>query len=382
MTNTSEEKAVKRTFWGAAVFYFLITFEFFYMASPFAVYFYSVYRPVLDFFNQSPELEWLVRFFMPHVTETSSAIINIHSITGTLLAVLGFFAFCVGACQVYYHKLTKKGVVIGGIYNLIRHPQYASLIICSFGLLLIWPRYIVLIMFITMLFAYYLLARAEERECEAKFGQSYIDYKNRTGIFLPFKMTFLGNLTSMPKSRLSKSLALLLLYIFTLSAGVGMARGLDSLTLNGLYGFYTSDTAYISVSKIDQDKLESIVKIASTNEKVKIWLEKAGKTSKTKFLNYVLPGEWYVPEIPMNGINGDVVRHRNPQNYDRSIYKVLFNIADIRGNQEVSGIDIISNVTKREPVVEVWIDVLENKVIKILKMPEQTRYENIPVAIY
>ena len=381
MATETNEKTVKRTFWGAAVFYFLIAFEFFYMASPFAVYFYSVYRPVLDFFNQSPKLAWLVRFFMPHVTETSSAIIDMHNIAGALLAVLGFLAFCVGAGQVYYHKLTQKGVVIGGIYNLIRHPQYASLIICSFGLLLIWPRYIVLIMFITMLFAYYLLARAEERECEAKFGQSYLDYKTNTGLFLPIKTKVLGNLTSLPKSKLSKSLTLLLLYIFTLSAGIGIAIGLDSLTLNSLYGFYTSDTVYISVSKIDQDKLENIVKIVSTNKEVNIRLEKAGNTSKTKFLNYVLPGEWYVPEIPMNGING-VVSHSNPVNYDRNMYKVIFNKAHIRANKEVSGKDIISSVAKREPVVEVWIDVADQKVVKILEMPEKIRYENIPVAIY
>ena len=376
-----EGKTAKRTFWGAAVFYFLIAFEFFYMASPFAIYFYSVYRPVLNYFNQSPELAWLASFFMPHVAETSSVIINMHNIAGAVLAVLGFLAFCIGACQVYYYKLAGKGAVTGGVYNFIRHPQYASFIICSFGLLLLWPRYIVLIMFITMLFAYYLLARAEERECEAKFGQPYIDYKNKTGMFLPLKMPFFERLTFLPKSRLLKSLALLILYILTLSTVAGMARGLDSLTLNSLYAFYASNSAYISMSKIQQNKLENIIKIASANEEVKIRLKKAGENQKTKFLNYVLPGAWYVPEIPMNGIDG-VVRHSNPQNYDKNMYKVIFNKADIRANQDVSGKDIISNVAKREPVVEVWIDVAEQKVVKIREMPEKIRYENIPVAVY
>lgn len=380
MAAAIEGKTVKRTFWGAAVFYSLIAFEFFYMASPFAVYFYSVYRPVLNFFNQSPELAWLVSFFMPHVTETSSAIINMHNIAGAVLAVLGFLTFCVGACQVYYHKLAGKGAVTGGVYNFIRHPQYASFIICSFGLLLLWPRYIVLIMFITMLFAYYLLARAEERECEAKFGQSYIDYKNKTGMFLPFKMLFFENLTSSTKSRLSKSLALLVLYILTLTSGVGIAKGLDILTLNSLYAFYTNDSAYVSVAKIEQEKLETVIKIASANEEVKIRLEKAGENQKTKFLNYVLPVEWYVPEIPMNGING-VIQHSNPQNYNENMYKIIYNKADIRAKQYVSGKDIITNVARRVPVVEVWIDVEKRKVVNILGI-NKIRYENIPVAIY
>ena len=381
MDTINQEKTVKRTFWGATAFYFLIAFEFFYMASPFAVYFYSVYRPVLNFFNQSPELAWLVSFFMPHVTETSLVIINIHNAVGAVLAVLGFLAFCVGACQVYYHKLAGKGAVTGGVYNFIRHPQYASFIICSFGLLLLWPRYIVLIMFVTMLFAYYLLARAEEKECEAKFGQSYIDYKSKTGMFLPFKLPFFEKLTLLAKSRLSKSLSLLILYILTLSAGVSIARGLNSLTLNSLYAFYTNDSAYVSVSKIEQGKLDNVIKIASANEEVKIRLEKTRGNQKTKFLNYVLPGEWYVPEIPMNGING-VVRHNNPQNYDKNMYKVIFNKADIRANQDVRGKDIISNVAKREPLVEVWIDVAERKVVKIQEIPDKIMYENIPVAIY
>lgn len=381
MAAVMEGKTAKRTFWGAALFYFIIAFEFFYMASPFAVYFYSVYRPVLNYFNQSPELAWLASFFMPHVAETSSAIINMHNAAGAVLAVLGFLAFCMGACQVYYYKLSGKGAVTGGVYTFIRHPQYASFIICSFGLLLLWPRHIVLIMFITMLFAYYSLARAEEKECEAKFGQSYIDYKSKTGMFLPFKLPFSENLTSLTKSRLSKTLALLVLYIFTLSAGIGMARGLDSLTLNSLYAFFTSDSAYVSVSEIEQDELENIIKIALANEEVKIRLEKDGGNQKTKFLNYVLPGAWYVPEIPMNGIDG-VVRHNNPRNYDKNMYKVIFNKAAIRANQDVSGRDIISNVAKREPVVEVWINAAEQKVVKILEMPEKIRYENIPVALY
>ncbi len=41
----------KRTFWALAIFYMLIAFEFFYMAGPFAIYFYSVYGPGLNFIN-------------------------------------------------------------------------------------------------------------------------------------------------------------------------------------------------------------------------------------------------------------------------------------------------------------------------------------------
>ncbi|GAK53973.1 hypothetical protein U14_05250 [Candidatus Moduliflexus flocculans] len=56
----------ERTFWAIAAFYCLSAFEFFSMASPFAVYFDSVYRPGLNFINTNPLLAWLNTIFLPH----------------------------------------------------------------------------------------------------------------------------------------------------------------------------------------------------------------------------------------------------------------------------------------------------------------------------
>ncbi len=137
-TQTKKNTATKRTFWAVAIFYMLIAFEFFYMASPFAIYFYSIYGPGLNFVNDNPALAWLSTVFLPHiVVETSSVLVNFHNVIGAALATVGSLAFCVGAGQVYYYKLARKGAVTGGIYNHIRHPQYVSLVICSFGLLLL-----------------------------------------------------------------------------------------------------------------------------------------------------------------------------------------------------------------------------------------------------
>ena len=221
MTTQNQKKSVKRTFWTVAVFYLLTAFELVYMASPFAIYFYSVYGPGLNFISENQVLAWLSSFFMPHiVVETSSVLLNLHNVIGAVLAAAGFLTFCVGAGQVYYHKLARKGAVTGGIYNFIRHPQYVSLSICSFGLLLLWPRYIVLLTFVAMLFAYYFLAKAEESECEEKFGQSYIDYKNKTNMFLPFKVPLADKLPGLPKARLKRYPAILGLYVFTVAVSI------------------------------------------------------------------------------------------------------------------------------------------------------------------
>jgi hypothetical protein len=89
------------------------------------------------------------------------------------------------AGQLYYVKLHKKSVAVGGLYARIRHPQYLCLGVASFGLLIAWPRFIILIFFVSMLFAYYFLARDEERRMEAAFGDSYRSYRDRTWMFLP-----------------------------------------------------------------------------------------------------------------------------------------------------------------------------------------------------
>lgn len=373
-----KEKKIKRGFWGAFAFYFLIAFEFFYMSSPFAVYFYSVYWPALEFFNNSTSLGWLISFFMPHIVfKTTSVLINSHNVVGALLALIGFIGFLIGAIQVYSNKLRRKGAVTGGIYNWIRHPQYIFFIICSFGLLLLWPRYIVLIMFITMIFAYYLLANAEEIECEAQFGQSYIEYKNKTGMFFPVKFSALNKLPFLPKSKAGKAIGLVVLYIFSLLIGITIAKGLNQLSINSLYASYTDNATYISVNQITKTDFQKLIEIALANDEVKDRINPNNNNSQSKYLNYVLPQEWYVAEIPMNGSGG----HNYPKNYNPNNYKIVFTRAILR-DKNATGQAIISNVVKREPLIEVWIDLANKKVTRILEMPEKIRYENIPVAVY
>lgn len=75
MKTINETKKAKTTFLGAFIFYFLIAFEFAYIAGPFAAFFYSGYSPILNFFNKSPALSLVIQFFFPHtVRETSSKV--------------------------------------------------------------------------------------------------------------------------------------------------------------------------------------------------------------------------------------------------------------------------------------------------------------------
>lgn len=84
--------------------------------------------------------------------------------------------------------------------------------------------------------------------------------------------------------------------------------------------------------------------------------------SEATFLNYVLPTEWYAAEVPMNGIEYRA-GHRSPSNYDDSLYKIIFTEAEIKGNKNVTGKEILTNVLTREPLIEVWVDLGDQKVM-------------------
>ncbi|HHO49245.1 MAG TPA: hypothetical protein ENN06_12485 [Desulfobacteraceae bacterium] len=146
---------------GTIFAYGLIGIEIIIMISPFALYFYSVYAPILNFLGSSPLTSWTTEFFLPHMVFMQDPFILALSYLQVLL-VLGLILFFTAAVPLYWGRFTGKGVVTFSFYSRIRHPQYLFLAISGFGLLLYWPRFIVLIFFVTMLYVYYLLARNEE----------------------------------------------------------------------------------------------------------------------------------------------------------------------------------------------------------------------------
>lgn len=366
----------KKGFWGVFVFYFLVAFEFAYMAGPFAIYFYSVYSPVLIFFNKIPALSWTIKFFLPHVVRTTeSPVINAIEVIGIVLSVTGFLIFVIGACQIYYSKLAKKGAVLGGLYTYIRHPQYTSFIVCSFGLLLLWPRYIVIFFFVTLLFGYYFLARAEEKECEEKFGESYIEYEKRTGRFFP-------RFTKVPQKNIVKKFniaKIIIAYILTLALFYAGAAGLNMLTIQSLYSVTEEKSVTVSLCKNDNTDIENIYQIAKSNPEVAKILEERNQSGME--LNYILPTEWLAAEIPMNGYQYKK-GHKSNQDYDKTKYKIIFEEPILSEGTARKGNNILLHTTGIRPFIEVWVDTANQSVTDILEMPSSVKYDGIPEAIY
>jgi protein-S-isoprenylcysteine O-methyltransferase Ste14 len=77
-------------------------------------------------------------------------------------------------------------VVSTGIFAYIRHPMYASLLALTWGAWFQAPSIVGIIVAATGSFFLLLTALADERECQAFFGEPYKAYMARSKRFIPF----------------------------------------------------------------------------------------------------------------------------------------------------------------------------------------------------
>jgi protein-S-isoprenylcysteine O-methyltransferase Ste14 len=84
------------------------------------------------------------------------------------------------------HK--SSGLVTGGIYRYIRHPQYTGIFLIITGWMFRWINPTILIMYPILLVLYYRLARREERQVLKEYGDAYLKYKENTPMFFPIKL--------------------------------------------------------------------------------------------------------------------------------------------------------------------------------------------------
>jgi len=240
-----------KSFARAAAFlvYLAITLEMLFMVAPFALYYYSFYSPLLSGPSGLKAIAWLPAFFLPHLST------EILPSLGGVIFLLGLVGFFLSAFQLYYTKFRRRGVVRGLFYKRIRHPQYLSLGVAGLGLLVVWPRFILLLAYINMLWFYYLLARSEERRIEARYGQAYREQVQRTSMFLPGE----------PGGRLVRRLfgwihghpaRLLVVYGISLAGAIGAAFVLRGLAFSVTTHLSLPDQRIAAVSFLSVNEVE------------------------------------------------------------------------------------------------------------------------------
>ena len=111
-------------------------------------------------------------------------------IVGAALGVIGLVLILVGwrtIYKAYWSKDRGEGALVtGGIYRYIRHPQYTGLMLLSLGMILDWATLPTLILLPVMAVVYYRLARREENDMIAEFGDEYRAYMLKTRRFIPY----------------------------------------------------------------------------------------------------------------------------------------------------------------------------------------------------
>ena len=84
-----------------------------------------------------------------------------------------------------YQAQRQQTLAVTGIYSYIRHPQYLGFILVMFGFLLQWPTILTLAMFPVLTVMYVKLARTEENDARAAFGDAYDRYAAEVPGFIP-----------------------------------------------------------------------------------------------------------------------------------------------------------------------------------------------------
>jgi len=102
---------------------------------------------------------------------------------GLLFVGIGLFAR--GWHEIYRARQERR-LATGGLYALVRHPQYTGLFLGLFGEGVVhWPTVFSVTVFPVIVLVYILLARREEKRVIEEFGDVYRTYQRQVPMFFP-----------------------------------------------------------------------------------------------------------------------------------------------------------------------------------------------------
>jgi protein-S-isoprenylcysteine O-methyltransferase Ste14 len=83
--------------------------------------------------------------------------------------------------------LKKHELVTDGIYKYIRHPQYFSQLLCDLGAGVALLSYLIIPVVLLLEIPLFIMRAAlEDKMMEEHFGEEFVNYKRKSGFFLPY----------------------------------------------------------------------------------------------------------------------------------------------------------------------------------------------------
>ncbi len=269
------------------------------MISPFAFFFYSVFSPLFNFLGRHAATHWTIMFFLPHMILPPTLFLKAVRVSGSVLFLAGLAAFVVCALQVYLGKIFHWGIADKGLYRYIRHPQYLSLGVWGIGMAILWPRFIVLVTLSLMFVLYYFLARDEERRMLKQYGDSYRQYLEAKGMFLPRAVE--RPLSSLARLCPSRPLQYLAIPVIIVALVLGTGFMLRGITLASLPWAAAGNLTLVPILPEDsQLEAKAIGGLLAGAAAGKVPFLKADR----QYLGYLMP-----PDYLMQGMIADTGGH-------------------------------------------------------------------------
>ncbi len=99
-----------------------------------------------------------------------------------IIVMMGIFLIIFGWKRIYR---AKGQLVTTGIYGHVRHPQYLGFLLLTLGMNILWVTISTFLLWPILAVLYYRLAKKEDKELEASFGEEYRNYKRAVPLLIP-----------------------------------------------------------------------------------------------------------------------------------------------------------------------------------------------------
>ena len=135
----------------------------------------------------------------------------------------------------------------------------------------------------------------------------------------------------------------------------------------------TDGDTYVSVVEIGAGDLAAVAELAGTAPEAQRAISDQGQ-----LLNYVVPANMYISEIPMRLPEGETFGHAVPADWDRLTYKGVFTEAIL----DRADADVLRHAVNKTALLEVHVDLDAREVIATYPPPADPFYNGRQVPVF